>query len=142
MRSRLGLNSARPFLAYVVYEHDPHSFLARLRHFVRAAHDRGISVMPVVWDSCFDDTLPTYGSTENKWIPNPGVQRLGPDFWPAGEAYCRDLVQTLGARAGSVDVGHNERADDHELWVGEDVPDRDESQAAQSGTSCIIFAVS
>ena len=44
---RLGLNRARPFLAYVVYEHDPQSFLARLRHFVRAAHDRGISVMPV-----------------------------------------------------------------------------------------------
>ena len=77
---RLGLNSARPFLAYVVYEHDPKTFLARLRHFVRAAHERGISVMPVVWDSCFDSTLPTYESSENKWIPNPGVQRLGPDF--------------------------------------------------------------
>ena len=122
---RLGLNSARPFLAYVVYEHDPQSFLARLRHFVRAAHNRGISVMPVVWDSCFDDTLPTNGSTENKWIPNPGVQRLGPDFWPAGEAYCRDLVQTLGQEPGLLmwDIMNEPMVT---LWVGEDVPDRDE----------------
>ena len=121
---RLGLNSARPFLAYVVYEQEPQSFLARLRHFVRAAHDRGISVMPVVWDSCFDDTLPTYGSTENKWIPNPGVQRLGPDFWPAGEAYCRDLVQTLGPEPGLLmwDMMNEPMVTS---WVGEDVPDRD-----------------
>ena len=122
---RLGLNSARPFLAYVVYEHDPKSFLARLRHFVRAAHDRGISVMPVVWDSCFDDTQPTYDSTENKWIPNPGVQRLGSEFWPAGEAYCRDLVQTLGPEPGLAmwDIMNEPMITS---WVGDDVPDRDE----------------
>ena len=122
---RLGLNSARPFLAYVVYEQDPKSFLARLRHFVTAAHDRGISVMPVIWDSCFDDTMPTYGSTENKWIPNPGVQRLRPDFWPAGEAYCRDLVQTLGAEPGLVmwDIMNEPMITS---WVREDAPERGE----------------
>lgn len=122
---RLGLNSARPFLAYVVYEHDPKSFLARLTHFVRAARDRGISVMPVVWDSCFDDTRPTIDSTENKWIPNPGVQRLGPEFWPAGEAYCRDIVQTLGPEPGLAmwDIMNEPLITS---WVGEDVPERDE----------------
>ena len=31
---RLGLNSARIFLAYVVYEREPQMFLQRLRHFV------------------------------------------------------------------------------------------------------------
>ena len=84
-----------------------------------------ISVMPVVWDSCFDDTLPTYDSTENKWIPNPGVQRLGPDFWPAGEAYCRDLVQTLGPEPGLAmwDIMNEPMITS---WVGEDVPQRDE----------------
>lgn len=122
---RLGLNSARPFLAYVVYEHDPKSFLARLTHFVRTARDRGISVMPVVWDSCFDDTRPTIDSTENKWIPNPGVQRLGPEFWPAGEAYCRDIVQTLGPEPGLAmwDIMNEPLITS---WVGEDVPERDE----------------
>ncbi len=122
---RLGLNSARPFLAYVVYEHDPKSFLNRLTHFVRTAHDRGISVMPVVWDSCFDDTMPTIGSTENKWIPNPGVQRLGPEFWPAGEAYCADLVQTLGSEPGLAmwDIMNEPLITS---WVMEDTPERDE----------------
>ncbi len=122
---RLGLNSARPFLAFVVYEHDPKSFLARLTHFVRTAHDRGISVMPVVWDSCFDDTRPTISSTENKWIPNPGVQRLGPEFWPAGESYCRDIVQALGPEPGLAmwDIMNEPLITS---WVGEDVPEREE----------------
>lgn len=97
---RLGLNSARPFLAYVVYQQEPEAFLARLRHFVRAAHARGISVMPVVWDSCFDETEPTFGTTENKWIANPGVQNLGPAFWPEGERYCAALVETLADEPG------------------------------------------
>lgn len=122
---RLGLNSARPFLAYVVYEHDRKSFLNRLTHFVRTAHDRGISVMPVVWDSCFDDTRPTIDSTENKWIPNPGVQRLGPEFWPDGEAYCADLVQTLGSEPGLAmwDIMNEPLITS---WVMEETPERDE----------------
>ncbi len=120
---RLGLNSARPFLAYVVYEREPAAFLARLRHFVRAAHARGISVMPVIWDSCFDETEPTYEATENKWIPNPGVQRLGPDFWPAGEQYCRDLVETLGEEPGLImwDVMNEPTIT---AWIKEAVPER------------------
>ena len=122
---RLGLNSARPFLAYVVYEHDRKSFLNRLTHFVRTAHDRGISVMPVVWDSCFDDTRPTIASTENKWIANPGVQRLGPEFWPDGEAYCADLVQTLGSEPGLAmwDIMNEPLITS---WVMEETPERDE----------------
>jgi hypothetical protein len=119
---RLGLNSARPFLAYVVYEQEPKAFLARVRHFVRAAHERGITVMPAIWDSCFDDTRPTYGATENKWIPNPGVQRLGPDFWPDGERYCRDLVETLGPEPGLAmwDIMNEPTVTS---WLRGDVPD-------------------
>ena len=97
---RLGLNSARVFLAYVVYEREPQQFLQRLRHFVRAAHARGISTMVVVWDSCFDETAPDYDSNEHKWIANPGVQRIGPDFWPCGEQFCEDLVATLRDEPG------------------------------------------
>ena len=56
--------------------------------------------MPTLRDSCFDDMAPAYDSRENKWIPNPGVQRLGPDFWPAGERYCQDIVATLAGEPG------------------------------------------
>jgi len=122
---RLGLNSARPFLAYVVYEREPAAFLARLRHFVRAAHARGISVMPAIWDSCFDETEPTYGATVNQWIPNPGVQRLGRAFWPAGEAYCRALVETLGNEPGLLmwDVMNEPTITS---WIKEGVPEREQ----------------
>jgi len=97
---RLGFNNARVFLAYVAYAHAPQVFLERVRHFVRSAHDRGIDTMPVVWDSCFSEVEPTYDLDSADWIPNPGVQRLGPDFWPEGERYCTDLVQKLGPEPG------------------------------------------
>ena len=97
---RLGLNSARVFLAYVVYEREPQAFLGRVRHFVRAAHERGITVMPVIWDACFGEVQPAYEATVNEWLPNPGTERAAPDFWPAGERYCRDLVSRLRHEPG------------------------------------------
>ncbi len=121
---RLSLTSARVFLHYAVYEHDRKAFLARVRHFVRAARDRGISTMPVVWDSCFSEVEPEYGTDLKDWIPNPGVRRLGRDFWPAGEAYVRDLVQTLGPEPGLLmwDV-MNEPLMTSYIWT--DPPDKD-----------------
>lgn len=98
--ARLGLNSARIFLAYVVYEHDPQLFLNRVRHFLRSAHERGVSTMVVVWDSCFDETTPTYETQRNYWLPNPGVYRLGASFWHDGERYCSDLVMALRDEPG------------------------------------------
>jgi len=56
--------------------------------------------MPAVWDSCFSEVRPTYDIDSEDWVPNPGVQRLGPEFWPEGERYCKDLVETLGSEAG------------------------------------------
>jgi hypothetical protein len=84
----------------VACEHDPSSFLERVGHFVRAAHDRGIHTMPVVWDSCFSEAVPEYDTRENVWFPNPGVHRLEPGSWPLGDRYCQDLVQPLGPEPG------------------------------------------
>jgi len=121
---RLGLNSARIFLAYVVYENEREVFLEKVKHFVRAAHNRGITVMPVLWDSCFDETQPTYNTTKNDWIPNPGIQRLGPDFWPAGEEYCQDLVETLKSEPGLAmwDVMNEPMVTS---WIRPNAPNRD-----------------
>ncbi|MBI2940131.1 MAG: hypothetical protein HYY04_06790 [Chloroflexi bacterium] len=120
---RLGLNSARVFLAYVVYEREPRAFLGCLRHFTRAAHDRGISVVPVIWDSCFSDARPEYDCQVNDWFPNPGVQRLGPDFWPAGERYCQELVDTLGPELGLAiwDVMNEPMVT---TWIRQEEPER------------------
>ena len=90
------LNSAWPFLAYVVCESRPKEFLRRAHPFVRAAHERGISTMPVVWDSCFDEVHPVYDIRSEDWVRNPVTQRLGADSWHQGERYCHDLVDTLG----------------------------------------------
>jgi hypothetical protein len=97
---RLHLNQTRIFLNYVVYEREREAFLERVRHFVRAAHERGIGTMIVVWDQCCVDEMPFYAAHEKKWYPNPGPKRLGQDFWPAGEKYAQDIVKTLSGEPG------------------------------------------
>jgi hypothetical protein len=97
---RLRLNQARIFLNYVVYERERDAFLKRMHHFVRAAHNRGIGTLVVVWDQCCVDDMPFYAAHEKKWYPNPGPKRLGQDFWPAGEKYAQDLVKTLSGEPG------------------------------------------
>jgi hypothetical protein len=44
----LNLNQARVFIMYNVFTEDKEDFPRKLRHFVRACHERGIGVMPVV----------------------------------------------------------------------------------------------
>src|SRR5687768_3991204 len=57
---RLKLNSVRVFLSWPVWEREPEAFKQRLRHLVRAAHDRGMTTMPVLFDSCFTLHTPQY----------------------------------------------------------------------------------
>lgn len=98
---RLGLNSARVFLDYDAYEHEPQAFLNRVKHFLRAANNLGITVMPVIWasDQCFKGT---YDQEEKEWVLEPGFQRVDPDFWPKGARYCEDLVENLSAEPGLI----------------------------------------
>jgi hypothetical protein len=44
----LNLNQVRVFIMYNVFTEDKEAFPGKLRHFVRACHERGIGVMPVV----------------------------------------------------------------------------------------------
>lgn len=98
---RLGLNSARVFLSWVVWDKDRGEFLDRLVHFTRAAHARGISTMPVVWDSCTSGLDPPFYDFDGKgWVHNPGPDRLVPEFWGTGEEYCADLVEALAGEPG------------------------------------------
>src|ERR1019366_7954112 len=48
MAKRLNLNQVRIFLGYTAYLRDKAAFRKNLVHFVRACHQRGIGVMPVV----------------------------------------------------------------------------------------------
>ena len=44
----LNLNQVRIFVPYTVFTEDREALPAKLRHFVRACHERGIGVMPVI----------------------------------------------------------------------------------------------
>jgi hypothetical protein len=44
----LNLNQVRVFIMYNVFTEDKEAFPGKLKHFVRACHERGIGVMPVI----------------------------------------------------------------------------------------------
>ncbi len=85
---RLRLNQARIFLNYVVYERERDAFLKRMHHFVRAAHNRGIGTLVVVWDQCCVDDMPFYAAHEKKWYPNPGAPAR--ETWEDAERWVRN----------------------------------------------------
>ena len=60
----LNLNQVRVFVPYAVYTEDKEALPAKLRHFVRQSHKRGIGVMPVVGSGQWirDTTLRATGS--------------------------------------------------------------------------------
>ena len=86
----LKLNSLRVFLQYLVWEHDPETFMANLEDFVTRCARRGIRPMLVLFDSCFgtDPSLESSGF----WVANPGPSRMHRNFWPQAECYARDVV--------------------------------------------------
>ncbi|MDR0732291.1 MAG: cellulase family glycosylhydrolase [Treponema sp.] len=107
--SRLGLNCARPFLAYVVYKTGPEKFIKNVTHFVQTAFKNGIRTMPVVWDSCFSEKEPLITADSNEWFANPGTMYLGRQFREEQYRYCDALMEALRDEPGLLmwDV-HNE----------------------------------
>jgi hypothetical protein len=107
--SRLGLNCARPFLAYTVYKADPERLIKNVKHFVETAFKYGIKMIPVVWDSCGSEKEPLITADSNEWFGNPGVMYLGPQFREEQCRYCDALIHALKDEPGLLmwDV-HNE----------------------------------
>jgi hypothetical protein len=73
---RLNLNQVRIFLGYTAYLRDKAAFRKNLVHFVRACHERGIGVMPVVG--------------------YPGGIAADKASWPKTREWVEDLVNTIG----------------------------------------------
>ena len=73
---RLNLNQVRIFLGYTAYLRDKAAFRKNLVHFVRACHQRGIGVMPVVGYPM--------GIAADK------------ASWPKTREWAADLVNTIG----------------------------------------------
>ena len=79
---RLQLNQVRVFVPYAAWERNKEAFRKNLLHFVRAAHDRGIGVMPTMQYK--------FGEWRDKAA------------WPNSREFVADLVATIGKEPGLV----------------------------------------
>ena len=77
---RLQLNQVRVFVPYAAWEKDKKVLRKNLLHFVRAAHERGIGVMPTLQYK--------FGEWKDKAA------------WPNAKEFIADLVATLGREPG------------------------------------------
>jgi len=77
---RLQLNQVRVFVPYAAWERNKEGFRMNLLHFVRAAHERGIGVMP------------TMQYKFNEWRDKAA--------WPNSRQFVADLVATIGKEPG------------------------------------------
>jgi hypothetical protein len=77
---RLQLNQVRVFVPYAAWEKNKEALRKNLRHFVRAAHERGIGVMPTMQYK--------FGEWKDKVA------------WPNSREFVADLVATIGKEPG------------------------------------------
>jgi len=99
---KIGFNSCRVFVQYIVWKHDPDGLKKRLEQFVAIADRHGLSVMPVLFDDCAfagkepylgrqDDPVP--GVQNSGWTPSPGHKLVADRAaWPDLERYVAALV--------------------------------------------------
>ncbi len=79
----LNLNQVRIFVPYEVYTEDKEALPAKLQHFMRECHKRGIGVMPVVGSGPWlaDTTLRAKGREWAKFLVNSISNEPGLAFW-------------------------------------------------------------
>jgi hypothetical protein len=77
---RLQLNQARVFIPYSAWAQNKEALRKNLLHLVRAAHERGIGVMPTLQYA-------------------PGIS-ASKDRWPESREFVSDLIATIGKEPG------------------------------------------
>ena len=95
---RLGLNSARIFLAYKAYLRDPRQFQENLRDFVQTAWAHGISTTPILY--CGGPFYPDFVEEEaHDGLPAiPSI--LKPENYHLADAFFDDVYQAVGSEPG------------------------------------------
>ncbi len=104
MASSLGMNTARIYLHDLLWAADAQGFAARIDQVLELAAARGIGVMLVIFDSCWDPNpqlgpqrAPLDNVHNSGWVQSPGVPVLqDPTQWPRLEAYVRGVVRRFG----------------------------------------------
>lgn len=103
MARRIGMNSVRVFLSYIVWRKEGPTFERNFETFLRLAHEQGITVMPVLFDDCAFDfgAEPTYGPqpapvpgvSNSRWVPSPGfIIQDSPEQLEACKEYVDSII--------------------------------------------------
>ena len=88
----MGANSLRVWLAWVVYDVEGDKFIGKFEDFLSLCEKHRITVMPILWDSCFGDELASYDDVKD-WVANPGTKRVADaSFRKSGDEYVRAVV--------------------------------------------------
>ncbi len=104
MAGSLGMNTARIYLHDLLWAADPEGFAARIDQVLELAAARGIGVMLVIFDSCWDPNphlgpqrAPMDNVHNSGWVQSPGMAALQDrGQWPRLEAYVRGVVRRFG----------------------------------------------
>jgi hypothetical protein len=89
----LGANSVRVWLAWVVYDAEGDRFIQKFTDFLTLCEKHRLTVMPILWDSCFGDAKANYEDVTD-WVANPGTERVAdPAFRAEGDRYVRAVVE-------------------------------------------------
>lgn len=95
---RLGLNSARVFLAYKAYLRDKAAFQQNLKDFVQTAWAHGVSTTPIIY--CGGPFYPDFVEE----APKDGLPRivsmLEPENYPLADEYFDDIYEAVGKEPG------------------------------------------
>jgi len=99
---KMGFNSIRVPLQYVVWKNDPDGLKKRMKKFLSIANDRGMSTVFVLFDdSKYSGREPYLGRQDDPkpgvhnsgWTPSPGLDRVDDrKEWPDLERYVKDII--------------------------------------------------
>lgn len=103
LAQEIGLNCARVFVQYLVWQNDPAGLKQRMDTFLAIAAKHGIKTMFVLFDDCAFGTMTepflgkqpdvVPGEQANGWTPSPGSSRVTSEkAWPKLEAYMKDVI--------------------------------------------------
>lgn len=98
------MNAVRVYLHDLLWMQDTDGFIGRIEEFLAAAHERGIRVLMVLFDSCWDpephlgpQRQPLNGVHNSGWVQSPGLPALkDPAQRPRLEAYVKGIVSHFG----------------------------------------------
>lgn len=101
LASSLGMNMVRVYLHDLLWAADADGFAARIDQVLELAAARGIGVMLVIFDSCWDPNphlgpqrAPKDNVHNSGWVQSPGMAALHDrGQWPRLEAYVRGVVR-------------------------------------------------